>query len=130
MGCDIHAVIYADWYEEKNAVMGFWEPRDYALFAAMAGVRNYQEPPVEPVAEPRGLPPYVKVKSDGMISTFFGNDDTWIGDHSYSWLTTDEFAEAIKRAGGVDAEYEAALAAMRALDARGRNAQIVFGFDN
>lgn len=57
--------------------------------------------------------------------------------HSHSWLTTKELAQAyrwynsINRGYGVGAEYKALLAAMKALENKGKNEVIVvFWFDN
>ncbi len=131
MGCDLHAVVYAKTYgdsSEPEPVMTFSEPRWYGLFGAMAGVRS----DVPPVAEPRGLPAYARLEGDG--DSIYLNGDVWIGDHSYSWLTVDEFAEALKRCTGDpvnrDVQYEAALAFMRVLQGAGQEPTIVFGFDN
>ena len=133
MGCDLHAVVCAPWDtgKEYDTLMVFSEPRDYRLFYAMAGVRYGED--VDPVAEPRGLPDWFPKPEDGEVD-IAGIYKFWIGDHSFSWLTTDEFAEAIRRAdaglGRRDAEYYAVLEFMRRLDADGRPAIIVFGFDN
>jgi len=138
MGCDIHAVVFAPtWGPQNEAILAFSEPRDYRLFSAMANVRNYTDK-VIPVAEPRGLPTWLNanVDSDGEPSVWVSGY-VGFGDHSYSWLTTDEFAEAIRRADASRPEsppcnvtYHAVLAAMRSLDAAGHPATLVFGFDN
>jgi hypothetical protein len=62
MGCDIHAII--EYYREgKVWAFSFDEMyilRDYNLFEALAGVpgteEDDEEPPVEPLIPPRGLP--------------------------------------------------------------------------
>lgn len=124
MGCDIHAQIeYKPWPDYQ----GHWEfaeigylPRNYSVFAAMADVRNGYG--IEPVSEARGLPEDV----DGDILERSKSRD-W---HSHSWLTADEFEEALTRASKqweVPKEYRAALATMREL---GSTARIVFWFDN
>lgn len=87
MGCDIHP--YAE--VRRN---GRWEratelprDRDYKTFALLADVRNYStDPPIKPISPPRGLPIDVawsdEAESDGT--------GTWLGDHSFSWLTLAE----------------------------------------
>jgi len=53
--------------------------------------------------------------------------------HTPSWLTADEWEAALKLAGvgpKAEAEYHAILAAMRALEAAGNAARVVFWFDN
>lgn len=123
MGCDIHAAVE---YREHS----HWEvfarevelPRSYRTFGALAGVRDSE---VEPAIQPRGLP--ADLNPSWLRQ---GDDDNpLLGDHSFSWLTTAEFEEALSR---VDAlpEYRAVLAAMRTLEESGLPARLVFGFDN
>jgi len=81
MGCDIHS-------QAEKRVNGKWtridgfEPfdwRSYGMYAFLAGVRNYSA--VKPIAEPRGLPEDADYRED---------DDHWLGEHSFSWLSLDE----------------------------------------
>jgi hypothetical protein len=144
MGCDIHAVVFAhhrNQVGQPEPVIEFTEPRTYSLFSAMADVRNHcdDEPGyIAPVSLPRGLPNYVlRLTDDPERIDGVNYHGKWIGDHSFSWLTTDEFAEAIKRAEssprcpmGVPQEYHAILAAMRGYEDRDHAAYLVFGFDN
>jgi hypothetical protein len=84
MGCDIHAVFQArasegePWRDIETAYEGW---RNYELFAVLADVRNQFG--VQPIASPRGLPTGFAMGGD------CGEDhaDTWMGDHSHSWLT-------------------------------------------
>jgi hypothetical protein len=85
MGCDIHMAI------EVRADGGEWRfvsletvGRDYVLFRHLAGVRNYDECRVEPIAEPRGYPPDV---DDVTRSTL---EDLTSIQHSHSWLLLGE----------------------------------------
>lgn len=140
MGCDIHALVYAKRRKDAWApepVMAFREPRWYPLFAAMAGVRNSFD--VDHI-EPRGLPDWT-TRNDfpycPLCYTDVGEGERGIlGDHSFSWLTTAEYREALgaaKRhllAGENVAEYDAVLAFMEAMESDGHEAFIVFGFDS
>ncbi len=120
MGCDIHAIVE---YEDLGDMTMFakvrYLPRNYDVFAAMAGVRNHRRG-IVPVSSPRGLPP----RMDADTREWVEEDCV---DHSHSWLTADEFDEALRRADAEHPEYMAVLAMMRAL---GPTARIVFGFDN
>lgn len=85
MGCDIHL-------HTEVKINGTWHhygipnvDRNYTLFAKMAGVRNNGE--VEPIAEPRGLPPDVTG-----LTQF--DSDHWNGDgHSHSYLLANEIVQ-------------------------------------
>lgn len=106
MGCDIHC--YPE-YRNPGAVgwMGFGHNlnpgRDYAMFAAMAGVRNYGDEPVEPVVEPRGFPEDAswRPKSDNTlwVSDTSPDDDSncsreqaesWVASGSSRWVGDDQ----------------------------------------
>lgn len=125
MGCDIHASIeYRPDWRRPGEPLYLWAvieslPRNYNVFCAMAaGVRDYGRG-IEPVAKPRGVP------DDCDADTRRAADDPeW---HSHSWLSADEFAEALRRAEAEHPEYMALLAAVRAL---GPGARVVFWFDN
>ena len=104
MGCDIHGGFFIKPnLRSRPQHEWHWLPvswpsgRNYSLFAALAGVRNYHESAC--IAEPRGLPEgfsqeqkvepywwcghaYPRHGSDGLYVEF--------GDHSFSWLTLDE----------------------------------------
>jgi hypothetical protein len=91
MGCNIHAVFQAwrngVWQDVESE---FDEPRDYFLFAWLAGVRNGHgfagvptHAPIVPLSEPRGLPR--DFEADGTE-----HNGKWLGDHSHSWLTANE----------------------------------------
>ena len=91
MGCDIHCrahdadgndITFRGQWSEADPEYGPGEPfggRNYGVFGFLAGVRNYSD--VTPIAEPRGLPDGVK-----------NNDDNWLGDHSFSWLSVAELS--------------------------------------
>jgi hypothetical protein len=83
MGCDIHLHI-----EVMNN--GKWEhwgapavPRCYALFAKLAGVRNYDDE-YTPIAEPRGLPDHLSTLTK--VAYEWEKGDA----HDISWINRDE----------------------------------------
>ena len=87
MGCDIH------WHLEVK-INGRWEhfaspdnPRSYALFARMAGVRNSPLDSiryVQPIDVPRGM------VGDPSVVTEIARHDWGVDAHSESWLTGEE----------------------------------------
>lgn len=94
MGTDIHHS-----FQKKNKETQEWESveseyegnRHYKLFSWLAGVRNgfgfagcKTGEPLTPISEPRGLPSDVKYNQD---------EEWWLGDHSFSWLSADEIIE-------------------------------------
>lgn len=121
MGCDIHVVLeYHSECEWKPAFYGtvLHLPRDYKMFGSMAGVRDSS---IEPVVEQRYVP-------EGWDEDDFSNIRDHAS-HSFSWLTSTEFEEAIKRGNG-GAEYKVVLAMMRGFEMCGYPSRIVFGFDS
>lgn len=82
-----------EWYAARIKHAWF-NDRYYALFAALAGVRNGfgfagipTHQPLVPISEPRGLP-------DDLLAVAADDhelpDGYWLGDHSHSWLTLRE----------------------------------------
>ena len=129
MGCDIHAVIE---YREINT--DYWQAgavlhlgRSYEIFCRVADCGRGGHPPL--VAN-RGLPTGLAIF----------NDVREDADHSYTWLTADEFSSAVQQAKedmGVDAhdwrylpDYGAAVAMLRFLQTHTAEVRIVIGFDN
>ena len=101
MGCDIHGVLQTrygqndTWRTECEIERG----RNYRLFAVLAGVRNgygfagvKTHDPVGPIAEPRGLPGDFERDGDEH-NWYFDERKTWMGDHSFSWLTLAEMKD-------------------------------------
>lgn len=100
MGCDIHLYAetlpegeFAEWTAlhphdvglppDSSTYDGRWfHERDYALFAVLAGVRNYGS--ITPISPPRGLPdePSFLVQAG---NAFWGTDG-----HSHSWVMLGE----------------------------------------
>ena len=86
MGCDIHI-------HQEVKIDGRWEhyrettiPRDYQVFAKMAGVRGDERP----IAKPRGLP-----EDMAFLTRFCANHDGEDA-HTHSWLDAAEIAELYK----------------------------------
>jgi len=80
MVCDVHI-------HQEVKISGQWEhyretrlPRDYAVFAKMAGVRGSETP----IAEPRGIP------GDATRMTRFCCDHDGEDGHTHSWLCAAE----------------------------------------
>lgn len=82
MGCDIHS-------QAEKRVNGKWERipafepfdwRQYGMYGFLADVRNYSD--VKPIAPRRGIPQDADVDED----------EHWLGDHSFSWLSVEELA--------------------------------------
>jgi len=143
MGCDIHAYIevkadgqwkYYNWrrkhnYGEHQSHLD-WERmtndplhilRHYALFAALAGVRNNFN--TIPVSKPRGLPSNI-TKPVKAIS------DDWNSDgHTHSWLTLSEMQNYDFKSAGVYDGWTKTLDAMAELVDDPGNLRLVFFFD-
>ena len=87
MGCDIHVHVEIKVNDEW---LHYNQPRTsrfYALFAKMAGVRNYDDAET-PISPPKGLP------SDATKTTLYDYTERWAGDaHSESWLAIDEITQ-------------------------------------
>ncbi|GIK65154.1 MAG: hypothetical protein BroJett018_29480 [Chloroflexota bacterium] len=102
MGCDIHLYVerrvngvwesadvwrpvhYYPHPVEVDFEDSYYEARNYFLFAALANVRNRYG--LEPIAEPRGVPPDVSQPIRERLSREYDFD--W--DHSHSWFTLAE----------------------------------------
>jgi len=126
MGADIHGVwqykIGDHWFTQGEIP----DDRNYALFGALAGVRNYQN--ITPIAEPRGLPFNFPVK-DEYFESYRGK--IWMGDHSYSWLTLDEMLswDGWSQLDGAETIWLKWLDYAKAASG-GYESRIVFGFDS
>lgn len=108
MGTDIHGAMLRRWKSDRKP--GAWElvstvprGRNYALFAALAGVRNGYGfagceifKPLVPIAEGRELHPdipgsLIENVFDEEGEKNFGKLD--VGDHSRTWMTLEELVE-------------------------------------
>ncbi|HEY6020345.1 MAG TPA: hypothetical protein VIY48_10690 [Candidatus Paceibacterota bacterium] len=135
MGADIHGVLQES-YDGKRwtTISGIEDDRNYALFAALADVRNYGG--ITPIDKPRGLPEGF----EGEAGDVYAPDGMWMGDHSYSWLSIDELVSW----DGWDQEcYEGILrdyvqvflkwldwADLKTEFYKGKGRRVVFGFDS
>lgn len=86
MDCDIHAhlevKLTGKWYYYAPVDI----PRNYHLFARMAGVRSYNQK-IMPIALPRGLPDHTT------LMTQLHNNDWGVDGHSHSWLNRQELQQ-------------------------------------
>lgn len=122
MGCDIHG----PWLETCGP-HGWWQgfaefdlPRDYALFARLAGVRSWEGYPK--MFDAKGFPPDVHLP----IRYEFEGPPSVVA-HTPSWL---DLSEA-RQAAGDSIGMQAVVAAMEALEKQeGIRTRIVFWFDN
>ncbi len=144
MGCDIHTNVEVrrngawervgpvfpspwadqDWADadDKADTDEPFRRRSYALFARLAGVRNYEG--VTPVSEPRGLP-------DDMTTETRANADDWRHDgHSHSWLTLAELQQIDPDCGEFRLEDFARDVAVMATLGEPEDVRVVFWFDN
>lgn len=119
MGCDVHPKIEVEKWPGRDdpwidvAELHFW--RDYTAFGLMAGVRGEEK-----LFAARGYAP--------LLSTDLN------GDHTPSWLTTQEFRQVLERMSELgreaDESYWSALAYMEDTERRGFRARLVFNFDS
>lgn len=90
MGCNIHGFIETKEYPNSDTRQ-WWSvheipyTRNYAFYAAIAGVRNYLE--ITPISEPRGIP-----HDASLMSEATSKEDGADG-HTHSWLTYKEIKE-------------------------------------
>ena len=82
MGCDIHLHIEVKIQGEWRHWARTYPPRNYDMFALMAGVRNRGD--ITPLSEPRGLPDDITFLTR-YEADYDGNDG-----HNHSWLNIDE----------------------------------------
>jgi len=139
MGCVIHASVEyarrADW--TVHVLDAGFLPRDYRFFGCLvAGHRRCED--IAGAIPERGLPPEPSRIGDSVRWTQEHNEDfpdcaVCFADHTFSWLSPDEYRAAIAlyEAFGVplDAVYHALAAYMDRL-AQAGPVRLVFGFDN
>lgn len=88
MGADIHGVLQERYLGSSwTTIATIEDDRNYALFAALADVRNYGG--ITPISEPRGLPEDFEIDGEEHRMSYTG-DKVWMGEHSYSWLSINE----------------------------------------
>lgn len=101
MGCDIH--LYGEKKDENGEYEICWEDeshnRQYAMFAFLAGVRNYGA--ITPISEPRGIPKDSATRNN---ANYYDSEDDYLcypsskyeydaffdDCHSRSWLSIEE----------------------------------------
>lgn len=110
MGTDIHGVFQrydgSRWLDIQTEY-GF--DRHYQLFAVLADVRNgfgfaghITGQKVEPISAPRGYPKDFDVDNDRHPTSLPSDEGfSWMGEHSFSWLTAEEMMEWYSKAGEV-----------------------------
>jgi hypothetical protein len=167
MGCDIHSLVQtrkgptAPWVAVKELpVPEDWAQyygtkgheafygRDYSLFAFLAGVRNYAE--CTPICPQKDLPrdivdgAYIDPKYGFDYHYVIDGKPTYIGDHSYSWLTLREllnfnydqwFSDEREKMYRTYRDFLAGSDLWRVIDVmkglgEPENVRVVFGFDN
>src|SRR5262245_56875858 len=81
MGCDIHTRAERRVNDKWEIISGFhpFDWRSYGMYAFLADVRNYSAVP--PIVAPRGIPDDEPLDPE---------DDPWLGEHSFSWLSLEE----------------------------------------
>lgn len=112
MGCDIHYTFqrknennqWVNIVEGQEYGKDHYIHRNYLVFSILANVRNgygfADTPtyvPVVPISEPRGMP----VDMDYDVDYEFADDEEdvdrkWYGDHSHSYVTSDEILDYFK----------------------------------
>jgi len=130
MGCDIHLFL-----EYKSPITNEWEPfgyeyyipRNYEMFAKMAGVRDKgQETIFQPKGFPENMSEYVSEYVNEMYKKYEGEC------HDGSWLNKEEFKICIngyKSGLPIDIiEYKAILASMELFEENGIETRIIFWF--
>lgn len=105
MGTDIHGRLQHRWdaSSKYGDAGGIEDGRNYRVFAMLAGVRNgtgfagvYTHEPLEPIAEPRGLPDDLGTKGhdySGDETREIPYDEWEFGDHSFSHVTLKEILD-------------------------------------
>ena len=130
MGCDITLFL-----EYKSHISSQWQPfgygeyhlpRNYDMFAQMAGVRNKGR---EVLFHAKGMPYDVSE----YVNEKYAKDKIHTNEiHSPSWLTKGEFAlcvDAYSKSPQKDiVEYKAILAAMSAFESNDCDTRIIFWF--
>lgn len=123
MGCDIHLWVETQYDREPNKWTAFgnndlFDARHYELFARLADVRGHHDD--GDIAGGRGLPNYMS-KEVSNDAARWGLDG-----HSYTWMTLEE----AEQAAGVNDEFDAFVAWLKARQAPWESTRLVFWFDN
>ena len=127
MGCDIDLFL-----EYKNPITdewmpfgyGYFIPRNYEMFAKMAGVRDNGQ---ETIFQPKGFPENISEYVNAMYKQYEGEY------HNVSWLNKEEFEICINGYKGSPMdiiEYKAILVSMELFEENKIETRIIFWFFN
>jgi hypothetical protein len=119
---DIQPVPCPDWYECKNGktVEQYYKARDYAVFAALAGVRG---PPVRRITiEERGLPEDMAYET----AKYMESEDL----HSHGYYTLAELLRHKRWWLGNHPFFYETIKKLMTLDKDPHRVRVVFAFDN
>ena len=156
MGCDIHLYVEYQTREGSDYWFNFGSEfgldRNYKVFSRLAGVRNYGED-AEHIF-PRGLPDNLGYVTEDETRYYISEEEghknatpeeakrwggiskcgKWVDDpdnHTYSWLTVDEYEKAIDvELVEHSVDYKALLAALKVLEEGMFDVRVGFWFDN
>jgi hypothetical protein len=126
MGCDIHASIEFSMWDDGE----YWSwgkdiciRRNYALFSALADVRNGFG--IKPISQPRGLPGDVSYE----IKELYEADMQNLGVHNASWVSSEELSD-VKKIIDARGNQSDDLDLIIYVTGKLKNGRLVFWFDN
>lgn len=118
---------YADWKTDGMINVTPYHARHYALFALLAGVRNYDDE-ITPLSAPRGVPADISDLGARVI------DDFGADGHTHSWYTLAELWEHRFRIAEISREFvDDTLVILHGYVPEGgtdEDVRLVFFFDN
>ncbi len=132
MGCNSHPYIEVKKDDKWEYFKECEESRNYLLYSFLAGVRNGNG--VTPVVAPRGLP---ENASKEVKEALYDYDP--LAFHSFTWLTPEEFYEAIEKTKsfkyeefGISTEWKNIKNTLISLQEEfgKENVRLVLGFDS
>lgn len=132
MGCDIHMILAKKSKNTYKCIKQFDLYRQYRLFGLLAGVRDVS---VEPIVAPRGIlsgAPQEWYSGAPELDLWQEEDTIWLGDHSFSYLTLEDFIN-YKKYGQYMLDSEGDWTQLKELIFElvvNKNSILVFGFDS